>query len=30
MNILMCIFPEEYAEIVKGYIITYISVFSKG
>lgn len=30
MNILMCIFCEEYAEIVKDYIITYIPVFSKG
>lgn len=26
----MCIFPNKYAEIVKDYFITYISVFSKG
>lgn len=30
MNILTCIFPNKYAEIVKNYLITYISVFSKG
>lgn len=28
VNILMCISPKEYAEMVKDYIITHISVSS--